>query len=128
MDTAEEEKEYGKHVIFWVEVASLVATLVGLRVALESLLHSMVGPSPQAKSKTLVTVKVRVRVRVQKRLPKPSSRAQPPSGECREGVGFRLLNPKERLRFQLLQPLRSKKKQKSRAGSNNERMHYRNVF
>ena len=62
-NTAEEEKEYGKHVIFWVEVASLVATLVGLRVALESLLHSMVGPSPQAKSKTLVTVKVRVRVR-----------------------------------------------------------------
>ena len=39
----------------------MVATLVGLRVALESVLHSMVAPSPQAKSKTMVKVKVNLR-------------------------------------------------------------------
>ena len=44
-------------VYVWVEAASLVAALVGLRVALESVLHSMDGPSPQVKWKIMITVK-----------------------------------------------------------------------
>ena len=37
-------------VIFWVKVAAMVATLVGVRVALESVLHSMVAPIRAAKA------------------------------------------------------------------------------